>query len=162
MSNPLQAHRWCFNICRDKFVAHRIALTHLESLICALHLPELAKLNLRIEPYPSSASMVMDKLSLTSARLGPSIGKRADPNSVRPDTRPIGRYTGRVSGWECCHPLRIKLSSVELRCTPSAAGQTVFQVGRIGICLSQTRVKCRVEPLMKWRYPTRHFLCVGT
>ena len=27
-----------------------------------------------------------------------SIGKRADPNSVRPGTRPIGRYTGRVSG----------------------------------------------------------------
>src|SRR5271168_4375891 len=25
-----------------------------------------------------------------------SIGKRADPNSVRPGTRPIGRYTGRV------------------------------------------------------------------
>ena len=27
-----------------------------------------------------------------------SIGKRADPNSVRPGTRPISRYTGRVSG----------------------------------------------------------------
>src|SRR5271155_4983004 len=36
-----------------------------------------------------------------------SVGKRTDPNSVQPNTQPIGRYTGRVSGWECCHPLRI-------------------------------------------------------
>src|SRR5271170_5200143 len=55
-----------------------------------------------------------------------SIGKRADPNSVRPVTRPIGRYTGRVSGWECRHPLRIGLSSVELTCTPSAARANGF------------------------------------
>src|SRR5271154_3525241 len=55
-----------------------------------------------------------------------SIGKRADPNSVRPDTRPIGRYTGRVSGWEYCHPVRIGLSSVELTCTPSAARANGF------------------------------------
>ena len=27
-----------------------------------------------------------------------SIGSWADPNSVRPGTRPIGRYIGRVSG----------------------------------------------------------------
>ena len=27
-------------ICRDKFLAHKIALTRMESLICALHLPE--------------------------------------------------------------------------------------------------------------------------
>ena len=31
---------------------------------------------------------------------GRNNGKGADSNSVQPGTRPIGRYTGRVSGWE--------------------------------------------------------------
>ena len=35
-----------------KFVAHKIALTRMESLICALHLPELNELN---EPSPVQA-----------------------------------------------------------------------------------------------------------
>src|SRR5208282_4252862 len=63
----------------------------------------------------------VDETSFQLLKQRTSIGKRADPNSVRPGTRPIGRYTGRVSGWECCHPLRIGLSSVELTCMPSAA-----------------------------------------
>src|SRR5271155_879480 len=63
-----------------------------------------------------------------------SIGKRADPNSVRPGTRPIGRYTGRVSGWECCHPLRIGHSSgglTEMQAKPDPG--EAFE-GRSGNC----------------------------
>ena len=38
---PLEGGTPVAGICRDKFVAHRIALTRMESLICELHLPEL-------------------------------------------------------------------------------------------------------------------------
>src|SRR5271155_1645436 len=60
-----------------------------------------------------------------------SIGKRADPNSVRPGTRPIGRYTGRVSGWDSCHPLRIGLRSVGLGCLQSPARVQLLKVVRV-------------------------------
>src|SRR5271170_8457664 len=63
-----------------------------------------------------------------------SIGKRVDPNSVRPSTQPIGRYTGRVSGWECCHPLRIGHSSgglTEMQAKPDSG--EAFE-GRSGNC----------------------------
>jgi hypothetical protein len=60
-----------------------------------------------------------------------SVGKRADLNSVRPDTRPIGRYTGRVSGWESCDPLRVGFGSVGLRCRGNA-GRAEDLPGRSG------------------------------
>src|SRR5271154_4453019 len=56
-----------------------------------------------------------------------SIGKRADPNSVRPGTRPVGRYTERVSGWHCCHPLRIGCSSGGLRCRQNPTRVKAFE-----------------------------------
>src|SRR5271170_2033887 len=62
-----------------------------------------------------------------------SIGKRADPNSVRPGTRPIGRYTGRVSGWECCHPLRIGHSSGGLRWRQNPTRVKLLKVGRVTV-----------------------------
>jgi|SRR5271170_2600747 len=49
---PLEAGTPVVVICRDKFVAHKIALTRMESLICVLHLPEPNELN---EPSPVQA-----------------------------------------------------------------------------------------------------------
>ena len=47
--------------------------------------------------FPEAGDGKAEKL-LASAEFPGSIGRRADPNSVRPGTRPIGRYIGRVSG----------------------------------------------------------------
>jgi hypothetical protein len=56
-----------------KFVAHKIALTRMESLICVLHIPELNELN---EPSPmlSSFGLVRAEPSRASTRLGPELG----------------------------------------------------------------------------------------
>ena len=73
-----------------------------------------------------------------------SIGKRADPNSVRPGTRPIGRYAGRVSGWECCHPLRIGHSSGGLRCRQNPTRVKLLKVGRVTMGGRATRCNGRI------------------
>ena len=60
-----------------------------------------------------------------------SIGSWADLDSVRPDTRPIGRYNGRVSGRDSSHPLRIGLRSVGLRCVQYPTRVQPLKVGRV-------------------------------
>ena len=62
---------------------------------------------------------------------GNSVGSWANPNSVRPGTWPIGRYTGRVSGWERYHPLRIGLSPVGLRWRQNPTRVKPLKVGRV-------------------------------
>ena len=54
VATPLEAGTPAVVICRDKFVAHKIALTRMESSIWALHdLPEL------YEPYEPSLSKLV-------------------------------------------------------------------------------------------------------
>ena len=68
-------------ICRDKFVAHRIALTRMESLICELHLPEL---NEPSEQSPVQAHSARQRMSRAGPQLGsvPSLGISALYDSV--------------------------------------------------------------------------------
>jgi hypothetical protein len=68
-----------------------------------------------------------------------SVGSWADPNSVRPDTRRIGRYIGRVSGWDSCHPVRIGLRSVRLRSRQNPARVELLK-GRSGRVLLLTNL----------------------
>src|SRR5271155_2219983 len=64
---PLEAGTSVVVICRDKFVAHKIALTRMESLICVLHLPELNKLN---KSSPVQACSAWQWTSRAGLRLG--------------------------------------------------------------------------------------------
>ena len=73
-----------------------------------------------------------------------SIGKRADPNSVRTGTRPIGRYTGRVSGWKYCHPLRIGRSSGGLRWRQNPTRVKLLKVGWVTVGGRVTRCNGRI------------------
>jgi hypothetical protein len=61
-------------ICRDKFVAQKIALTRMESLICELHNYPRAERAERAEPCPSSLGSSLAEPSRASTRLGPELG----------------------------------------------------------------------------------------
>jgi hypothetical protein len=64
-----------------------------------------------------------------------SIRSWADPNSVRPDTRPIGRYIERISGWDSRHPLgapnRTQVGQAEMYAIPDPG--SAFKVGRVTV-----------------------------
>src|SRR5271167_2587435 len=75
---------------------------------------------------------------------GGSIGKRADPNSVRPGTRPVGRYTGRVSGWDCYYPLRIGHSSGGLRWRQNTTRGKLLKIGQVTVGGQVTRRDGRI------------------
>ena len=93
-------------ICRDKFVAHRIALTRMESLICELHLPEL---NEPSEQSPVQAHSARQRMSRAGPQLGsvPSLGISALYDSV---------------------PSRVSRAELALLTLPSLVGQLVQQV----------------------------------
>src|ERR1700733_5282314 len=78
---PLEGGTPVEGICRDKFVAHRIALTRMESLICELHLPEL---NEPSEQSPVQAHSARQRMSRAGPQLGsvPSLGISALYDSV--------------------------------------------------------------------------------
>src|ERR1700731_3581631 len=78
---PLEEGTPVEGICRDKFVAHRIALTRMESLICELHLPEL---NEPSEQSPVQAHSAQQRMSRAGPQLGsvPSWGISALYDSV--------------------------------------------------------------------------------
>jgi hypothetical protein len=88
-------------------------------------------------PSPTTLSRTLPSKTLNLALridriiLQLSIGSWADLNSVRPATRPIGRYSGRVSGWDYCHPLRIGLSPGGLRWRQNPTQVQPFKVGRV-------------------------------
>ena len=70
---------------RDKFVAHKIDLMGMESLICALHLPELNEPN---EPSPAQARPAWQWTSRARPQsgLGPSLGISARYDSDRAES----------------------------------------------------------------------------
>src|ERR1700731_4375011 len=78
---PLEGGTPVEGICRDRFVAHRIALTRMESLICELHLPEL---NEPSEQSPVQAHLAQQRMSRAGPQLGsvPSLGISALYDSV--------------------------------------------------------------------------------
>src|SRR5271170_6336317 len=57
-------------ICRFEFVVHKIALTHIELLICALHLPELNELS----PVPARSAQQRTSRARPQLSSGPSLG----------------------------------------------------------------------------------------
>jgi hypothetical protein len=81
---PLEAGTPVVVICRDKFVAHKIALTRMESLICALHLPEPTE---QSEQSHVQAHSAWQGMSRAGPRLGsvPSLGISARYDSVLAD-----------------------------------------------------------------------------
>src|SRR6202020_2311098 len=78
---PLEGGTPVEGICRDRFVAHRIALTRMESLICELHLPEL---NEPSEQSPVQTHSARQRMSRAGPQLGsvPSLGISALYDSV--------------------------------------------------------------------------------
>ena len=78
---PLEGGTPVEGIYRDKFVAHRIALTRMESLICELHLPEV---NEQSEQSPVQAHSARQRMSRAGPQLGsvPSLGISALYDSV--------------------------------------------------------------------------------
>ena len=83
---PLEGGTPVEGICRDRFVAHRIALTRMESLICELHLPELN------EPSRASTRLGPELGNLSSVRLGPEPSEQSRAGSAhfaKPDVERV-------------------------------------------------------------------------
>jgi len=93
-------------------------------------IPAVLKLP-KTRPNVSRAGLTQYQSEFRSNAITANIGSWADPNSVRSYTRPLGRYTERISGWHRCHPLRIGLRSVGLGCLQYPTQVQPFKVGLV-------------------------------